>query len=110
MLKWKQASKKFTSDACLVNLDSAARMDKGMVVDYKYCVAKSKSYRMKVCNVKGRGTDIRISYKERVRVPKACFRESMEAVLKLPVVVLEASMNAKKCSSLSGTNHTLQKI
>jgi hypothetical protein len=110
MLKWKQASKKFTSDGCLVNLDSAAQMDKGMVVDYSYCVAKSKSYRMKVCNVKGSGKELRISYSERVRVPKACFRESMQAVLNNPVVVLEASMSAKSCNSLFGTNHSLQRI
>merc|ERR1712151_303769 len=84
--------------------------DKGMVVDYSYCVAKSKSYRMKVCNVKGSGKELRISYSERVRVPKACFRESMKAVLNVPVVVLEAAMSAKSCSSLFGTNHTLQRI
>merc|ERR1712061_444768 len=62
---------------------------------------------MRVCNVKDSRGDMRVSYKKRVRVPKACFRESVEVLLQQSITSLEAAMSSENCFKLMGTSHTL---
>eukprot|EP00928_Gymnodinium_smaydae_P022660 TRINITY_DN18965_c0_g1_i1.p1 TRINITY_DN18965_c0_g1~~TRINITY_DN18965_c0_g1_i1.p1 ORF type:complete len:316 (-),score=77.53 TRINITY_DN18965_c0_g1_i1:345-1292(-) len=110
MLKWQKKLNDFTGQGCLVNLDEAVKMQKGMVVDHLYCQAKTKPYRMKVCLTKGKGKEIRIAYKERAAVPKACFREAILPVQGKEIAVLESAMTSSACHKLYGTDHKLQNV
>eukprot|EP00928_Gymnodinium_smaydae_P099106 TRINITY_DN9370_c0_g1_i1.p1 TRINITY_DN9370_c0_g1~~TRINITY_DN9370_c0_g1_i1.p1 ORF type:complete len:305 (+),score=42.80 TRINITY_DN9370_c0_g1_i1:85-999(+) len=100
MLKWRRATRRFTTTGCLVDLDAAVRFERAMISGKDFCVAKSKPYRMKVCQVKGNKVELRIKYKSRAVVPKACFRTSKVELGSSSVDVLQAATTSKNCRQL----------
>jgi hypothetical protein len=87
MQKWEKGSKKFKDEFCLADFakvlvgnekiqearGAGKKTPKIMVAkSMSKCEAKSLPHRMKVCNLKGK-EDIRLSYKEKVHIPKSCF-------------------------------------
>eukprot|EP00928_Gymnodinium_smaydae_P082138 TRINITY_DN6553_c2_g7_i1.p1 TRINITY_DN6553_c2_g7~~TRINITY_DN6553_c2_g7_i1.p1 ORF type:complete len:320 (+),score=36.74 TRINITY_DN6553_c2_g7_i1:40-960(+) len=100
MLKWRKQTKKFSTKSCLVRLDLADHMEKAMLADHRYCVDPSRDYRVKVCNLKGAGSDTRISFKEHVAMPKACFWETSVVLGRAPIAVLQTTMDSTKCARL----------
>jgi len=111
--KWELNAQQGTDSWCLADLDdiekalTSSKAKFHFTSSWSRCASNKKRYAMRLCKLKGKKDNMRVSYKNRAFIPKACFKKipKFDLVVGQAVYdVFQAHLTKAECDTVISQN------